>query len=84
VAVADLVNRHKLQTPALGKCASARPLVFVDGQQRWVAQGEEAGFHRPHLLDAAFSLIPAVSHKVDFMILDGVATDTGPRKSATA
>ena len=44
MAVADLVNRHKPQTPALGKCAGARPLVFVAGQQHWVASGGEAAF----------------------------------------
>lgn len=58
MAMAELVKRRKLQTLVLGGCASACTLVFVAGEQRWVAKYGEVGFHRSHLPGTAYSLVP--------------------------
>lgn len=41
-----LVERHGLDTAALGDCASACALVFVSGRRRSLEPGARLGFHR--------------------------------------
>ncbi|MFY8041528.1 MAG: ATP-dependent Clp protease proteolytic subunit, partial [Rhodoferax sp.] len=46
LAMARLIEKHKLDTVSLGQCASACTLLLVAGQERYLGPEAKVGFHR--------------------------------------
>ena len=46
LAMARLIEKHKLDTVSLGECASACTLLLVAGQERYLGPETQVGFHR--------------------------------------
>jgi hypothetical protein len=63
--MADSVRRRRLDTRAVGQCASAATVLFLAGRRRSMAEGARLGFHAPTAPEATLLLQLAMRFQLD-------------------